>query len=720
MQVNDAVSAARLDTRMTASRSEDGAAGAGVLEQAARSAAPGKVSLPGDALLNMELSNFSFNARVLELAMDARIPLLERVRFVAILGGNLDEFFMTRVAGFKRQVALGNEKTTLDGRTPDEQLRLIAVGSRELIATVYDRALPDLRRDLAEEGIEILGWSGLSPTETAYLLRNYIGELDAVITPVSIAPGAAFPHVRNLRPALLVGNPSPAGNAGTTIVELPGDVPRLIPLPGGRRFIPLEEVLRSNLDRLFEAPPPTGAHLFRVTRSGNLSLEGDEVEDVVGIVAENVAKRPFQPVVRLEVEASMPEETRDWLLDEMRIEARTRLSDLRSEDVYVAPGMLDLKGLDELAVLPIPELRYPRQKRTSPLRKRPSIFAQIRRSEVLVRYPTHSFEKTVERFVFEAAHDPKVESIRITLYRTNRASKIVRLLRRAHRNGKRVIALIEVKASFDERRNIEWARALEAAGIRVLYGPHSLKVHAKIASVARRERDGRRLYSYVGTGNLNAATAAGYTDLGILTANEEIGSELEQLFDAMGGAQAAPHFERLLVAPFNMRRRFLELIERELDHAAAGRGGAMTVKLNGLADREMIAALYRASAAGVQVDLIVRGINALRPRVPGLSDNIRVVALAGRYLEHSRIFRFNNAGDPEHFIGSADWRGRNLSRRVEVVTPVLDPAHTARIDEGLAEDLADPLAWDMQPDGSYTRRGELSAEAVEPTTRSDS
>ncbi|MEX2583866.1 MAG: polyphosphate kinase 1 [Gemmatimonadota bacterium] len=695
---------------MTGSNPDGRVAEIGVLESAADAAKPGEVSLPSDALLNMELSNLAFNDRVLQLAMDPRVPLLERVRFLSILGGNLDEFFMTRVAGFKRQMALGHDKRTLDGRTPEEQLELIGVAARDLLGRAYERALPELQAELADEDIVLLQWADLGDDELTYLDRNYTAELDTVVIPVSVIPGGRFPHVRNLRPALLVQVVDRGGEEPRlVIIELPNDVPRLIPLPGGRRFVPLEEVLVSSLPRLLDRGEIVEAHAFRVTRSGNLGLEGDEIDDVVGAVAINVAKRPFQPVVRLEVAESMPERLTQRLLSELQLEAHSRVSALDESDVYRVPGLIDLHRLEEIAGLPIPELRYPRQKRSSPLRKSPSIFTQIRRSDHLIRFPTDSFERTVERFMSEAASDPDVESICITLYRTNRASKIVRLLRRAHRNGKKVLALIEVKASFDERRNIEWARALEAAGIRVLYGPPTLKVHAKIASVVRKEGDERCLYSYLGTGNLNAATAAAYTDLGLLTADPGLGEELATLFATMAGAAGTPEFESLIVAPFTMRRRFLELIEREIEHAEGGREGAITLKLNGLADREMIAALYRASQAGVEVDLLVRGICSLRPGAPGLSDNIRVVAIAGRYLEHSRIYRFENDGDPEYFIGSADWRGRNLSRRVEVVSPVRDPRHRARLDRIVAHDLANPDGWDMRPDGSYERRSGVPA-----------
>lgn len=680
----------------------DPRSGLAALERAAREAAPAKVDLDPSSLINMELSHLEFQDRVVDLGADPAVPLLERVRFISILGGNLDEFFMTRVAGFKRQIALGNGKKTLDGMKPDDQLRVIDERVRPLLDRVYRQVIPDLLAELQVHGIEILKADQLEAAELKYLKSNYIPQLDAVVTPLRVPKKKAFPHVRNLRPALVV-RLDEEGKDRLTVVEMPGDVPKLVPLPGGRRFVPLEEVMRMSMPRLLDGVDLRGAYLFRVTRSGNLLLDADNPDDLVEAVAETVARRPFQPIVRLEVEEAIPADIRENLLLQMKTEAERRLSVLGEKDVFTVEGLIDLNRFGELAGLPIPELRYPKIRRTVPLKAEPSIFAQLRNRDVLVRFPNNSFERTVEHFLQESATDPAVESICITLYRTNRSSKVVKLLQRAHQNGKAVLAMIEVKASFDERRNIEWARTLEAAGIRVLYGPPTLKVHAKIASVRRREEGGVRTYSYVGTGNLNAATAAAYTDLGVLTADRKIGEELELLFQTMAGDGDHEKYDALIVAPFNMRKRFLSLIEREIEHARTGRGGSMTVKLNGIADREIIADLYRASQAGVKMDLICRGICALRPGIEGVSENIRVFSIVGRYLEHSRIYRFQNAGSPEYFIGSADWRGRNLGRRVEVVAPVVLSGHRKILDRILSDDLSSPNAWELQPDGKYVR-----------------
>jgi polyphosphate kinase len=419
-------------------------------------------------------------------------------------------------------------------------------------------------------------------------------------------------------------------------------------------------------------------------------------------------------VVRLEVDESMPEGMRDMLLRELQFESHDRVATLRDEDLYPVSRLVDLFALHELAELPFEELHYPPLERTPPLDPERSIFDEMNEREVLVRFPHHSFESSVERLLVEAAGDPDVVSIRVTLYRTNKASRVVKLLRKARRAGKEVVALVELKASFDETRNIEWARALESAGIHVVYGPPHLKVHAKLALVVRREADELRRYVYVGTGNLNAATAAAYTDLGLLSTDEALGAEIQEVFNGLTGYSVTADYQHLLVAPFNMRPRFLEMIEREIEHARAGRGGLVRVKINGITDRELIAALYRASEAGVRVEMIVRGICSLRPGVPGISENVSVVSILGRFLEHARIYRFENAGSPEHFIGSADWRPRNLSRRVEVVTPIRAPEHCAVLDSILDADLTNPDGWVLRSDGVYVRRDASGAQGVEP------
>ncbi len=689
---------------MNESDAPDLSPGLELLVRAAEASAPGPVEKGEGRLLNMELSNLAFQNRVVDLAEDPSVPLLECARFLSILGSNLDEFFMTRVAGFQHQIARGNSKKTLDGMTADEQLRVIGVEARVLLDRVYHRTLPDVLARLAEHDVELLRWDSLAAADRRYIQTHYTSQLDAIISPIFVAEDGPLPHIRNLRPALIVGLGAAEG-ARYAIIELPNDVPRLVPLPGGRRFVPLEDVIRGSLTHLLDNRAIEGSFLFRVTRSGNLHLDSDNLEDLVEAVAETVARRPYQPAVRLEIDDATPHDLADFLLRQFQDEAQKRMSHLDASDVYRVNGLIDLNRLVQIASLPLPDLKYPRKRRSNPLRQDVRIMDQLRDGDVLLRFPRNRFEATVEQFIQEAATDPAVESIAITLYRTSKSSRIVKLLRRAHRNGKKVVVMIEVKASFDESRNIEWARTLEAAGIRVRYGPATLKVHAKIASVLRREPEGPRLYSYIGTGNLNASTAAAYTDIGLLTAHPALGQEIADLFRTMSGEGARSEYDHIIVAPFNMRRRFLELIDREKRHAEAGRGGGMSIKLNGIADREIIAALYSASNAGVKIDLNVRGICALRPGVPGLSENIRVISIVGRFLEHSRIYRFNNAGNPEFFIGSADWRGRNLSRRVEVVTPVFDPRHRQTLDRILEYEFNRATSWELQADGSYIRPG---------------
>jgi polyphosphate kinase len=444
------------------------------------------------------------------------------------------------------------------------------------------------------------------------------------------------------------------------------------------------------------------AHTFRVTRSAHMDLGGEPL-DILQAVEEEVSRRPFQEVVRLEVEHAMPPRMRHHLLREFQYELEDQLSTPGEQDVYTAGRLVDLASLKELADLDLPSLRYPPLQHTSPLDETRSVFEQVSEQDRLFHFPQHDFERTVQRFFDEAADDPAVVSVRATLYRTSSDSGVIAALRRARAHGKEVAVLVELKASFDERRNIEWARGLQQDGIRVVFSPIRFKVHAKIALVVRREGSDLRRYAYVGTGNLNAATARSYVDLGLLTCRPELGREVGAVFNLLTGYSATSGISQLMVAPFDMRRRLLSLIERETDHARAGRPARIRVQVNGLADRRLIGALYRASAAGVQVQLMVREICTLRPGMPGVSDNISVVSVVGRLLQHARVFHFGNGGADEYYIGSADWRPRNLTERVEVVTPVMDPAHHAALDGLLSATLNDPGAWRLDADGSYGR-----------------
>ena len=671
--------------------------------------AEGAEELPPGSMLNMELSVLAFNRRVLGLAEDERVPLLERVRFVSIFGANMDEFFRVRVAGFKRQVALGSTKATIDGATPQEQLDAIGVRARRLLDRAYALLAASILPELAEHGIRVVHLDDLSRTELEMVRGFWTHDVHPLVMPLTAGPGHPFPHVRNLRPALaaLLRDPR-TGERRLGMVELPDGLPRFVRLPESRRFIPLEEVIRASFAALYPGMEVEPAHTFRVTRSAELHLDRTQVEDLLHAVEEQVRKRRFRPVVRLEVERAMPAPVRTMLLRELQYEVPGQVAALGVEDVYPVDGLVDLRALRELGDVDAPaELSYPpAEPPREPLNPDRSIFEQLRESPLLVSFPYDSFRGTVERLVIDAAEDPDVLSIKLALYRTNSRSNIVEALSRAAAQGKQVVALVELTARFDELSNIQWARHLRSFGIHVIYGMPGLKVHAKIALIVRREPAGIRRYAYIGTGNLNASTAGFYTDLGLMSADPALGAELNEVFNSLTGGVLRDDYQQLLVAPTTMRSRFVEMIEREAEHARGGGEGWITAKFNGLADREIISALYRASRDGVRMDLLVRGICSLRPGVAGLSENIRVYSALGRYLEHERIFRFANGGDPEYYIGSADWRTRNLSRRVEVAVPIVDPGHRARLDSILEADLARPDLWELGADGTYYQRPE--------------
>jgi polyphosphate kinase len=666
------------------------------------------VGLVAGTLLNMELSLLAFNRRVMALAADPRVPLLERLRFLAIFGGNLDEFFRVRVAGFQRQLAEGSRKRALDGVTPRQQLDAIGARVRLLVQQAY-RLLGDaILPDLGARGIRVLALRDVPEAEREALRARCAAEIRPLLAPLSAGPGHPFPQVRNLRPALVARLRAPGGARRLGIVELPDGVPRFLPLEDGRSFVPLEELVRDVFPALYPGVEVEEPRVFRATRSAELHLDPEGVHDLLNAVEEQVRRRRFRPVVRLEVEAGTPPALRRALLAELRHEAPRRPSPLGEEDVYEVDGPVDLGGLRELvqaAGEAEPDLLYPPAPAPgAPLDAGRPVWEQLREREVLVAFPEDAFADSVERLIVDAADDPDVAVIKLALYRTNPRSRIVEALTRAAAGGKQVFALVELTARFDEIHNIRWARYLRAHGIHVVYGLPGLKVHAKIALVVRREAGGVRRYGYVGTGNLNASTAALYTDLGVLTADAEILDEVNAVFDVLTGAAPGREFRVLMVAPSTMRRRFLELVARE---AARGAAGRITAKVNGLADREVISALYAASRAGARIELVVRGICALRPGVPGLSETVRVFSALGRYLEHARIFRFGDGDGAEYWIGSGDWRTRNLSRRIEVAVPVRDPEQGARLDAILARDLGRDDLWELGADGTYYQRPRL-------------
>ena len=652
--------------------------------------------------LNRELSWLDFNARVLAQAEDERVPLLERAKFLAIFAQNLDEFFQVRVAGLKDQVAAGLTATTPDGRTPAQQLLEI----RDVVDALTRRCehifLDQVAPALSAEGITFSSWDELDEDDRKYLVEVFEDHIFPVLTPLAVDPGHPFPYISDLslNLAVLVRNPL-TGESRFARVKVPSLLPRFVVMPDGERFVPLEQVIAEHLELLFPGMVVDGHEPFRVTRNADLTLEEEEADDLLAAVEMELRRRRFGGAVRLEISAAMSPDTRALLISEL---------DLDEEDVYEHVGPLDLSGLWTVHALDRPDLKdTPWVAVTEPRLASPddepiNLFEELKKGDVLVHHPYSSFTSSVEEFIRQASIDPQVQAIKLTLYRTSGDSPIIGSLIRAAERGKQVAALVELKARFDEQANIVWARRLEEAGVHVVYGLVGLKIHTKTALVVREEADGMHRYCHVGTGNYNSKTARLYEDLGLLSADPQLGSDLTQLFNFLTGYGRNVQYHRLLVAPTALRSGIADLIRNEM---AAPGGGRIVFKLNSLADAEMIDLLYEASQAGVQIDLIVRGICCLVPGVPGLSENIRVRSIVGRYLEHSRIYRFaNGAGPsrPRHYIGSADLMPRNLDRRVEALVPVLDPGLQARLEEVLHLALTDDrLAWSLGPDGRWTR-----------------
>jgi polyphosphate kinase len=658
--------------------------------------------------LNRELSWLEFNARVLALAGDAALPLLERLKFVAIFAQNLDEFFQVRVSGLQEQVEAGVTKRSPDGRTPAEQLEGIRERAQELSDTAAELFASELVPALEKERIKIVrSVEALDPADLAYLEQEFDQHIFPVLTPLSVDPAHPFPYISNLslNLAAMVRDPM-TGVRRFARVKVPPLLPRFVPLPDGERFVPLETVIAAHLDRLFPGMELVAHYSFRLTRDADLEVEEDEAEDLLEAVRSVLRRRRrgANPV-RLEVDETMSAEVLELLRREL---------DLEESEVVVTPGMLDLGGLWSLVGLDRPELKQEpwvpvTQPRLTNGEAPPDLFGVLRAGDVLVHHPYDSFTSSVEAFVEQAAHDPAVLAIKQTMYRTSaQESPIIRALIRAAELGKQVVALVELKARFDEEANITYARELEQAGVHVVHGVVGLKTHAKISLVVRREAGGVRRYAHVGTGNYNPVTAKLYEDIGLLTADPEIGADLTDLFNLLTGYSRQRDYRTLLVAPHYLRPQMIELIRGQ------GRpGGRIVLKMNALVDPDMIDALYEASEAGAEIDLIVRSICCLRPGVPGQSERIRVRSLVGRYLEHSRIFRFGEHDEVTHYIGSADLMQRNLDRRVEALVPVDDPALAARLDqilEVLMQD--DTLAWTLGADGTWTKiRGERGIDA---------
>lgn len=667
----------------------------------ARTAAtPARTISTAGGLLNTELGELAFQERVLALAADPATPLLERVGFLAIVGSNLDEFYMTRVAGFQHQHASGSVKRTMDGLSAAEQLHLISAHARRVIGRAYAIWRDALLPELAEHGVEVVGREVLDDETLVRLARPLS------LSPARLPPDGT-PELRragNHQPLLLAeARDAASGEPVLLFAALPARAPGLVRVGDTRRFVRLEVVAGAALEAALPELRLGGVWLARLTRSARLGVELASANEMAAAVEEAARRRHEQPVVRAELQHGAPGAVRGALLRGLTAAQPPEGAALTEADVFDVHGPLALTSLRAVAALDEPALRYPPLLRRDPFPAGTPLWPLLREADRLVRYPDEAFDATLERLLDEAADDDAVASVMLTLYRAGDGAGILTRLQRARAAGARVLAVVEPRASFHEQQNLRLAQRLRDAGVEVRFGPSRYKVHAKLVQVVRREDGGERAYTWIGTGNFNPASAASYTDLALLTADPTLGAEVRALFEWMAGAEEPAGVEALLAAPVNLRERFHALVEREIRHARDGAGGLIRAKMNGLADRDMVALLQRASGAGVRIDLVVRGICALRPGVPGLTEHVRVASRLGRFLEHTRIFHFENAGEPEYYIGSSDWRGRNLGRRVEVVAPVRDPQHRAALDAQLTAELADPAAWELRADGTYVR-----------------
>ncbi len=665
--------------------------------------------LPDHRYLDRELSWLAFNQRVLELAEDPSLPELERANFLAIFASNLDEFFMVRVAGLKRRIMTGLAVPTNIGRSPVDALADISREAHDLQLR-HAAAWTDLVRPaLADAGIEITDWSELTEEERSALSDYFGAQVFPVLMPLAVDPAHPFPYISglSLNLAIRIRN-ARTGRQEFARLKVPPMLPRFVEVPGHgeiKRFLRLEELIANHLGDLFPGMEVLDHHAFRLTRNEDVEIEEDESENLIQALEAELLRRRFGPPIRLEITDDMDEVTMDLLVREL---------DITDLEVYRLPGLLDLRGLFDLSRIDRPDLRYPPHLPTTAVAFQPTgsnsradIFKAIRKSDVLVHHPYESFTTSVQAFLEQAARDPHVLAIKQTLYRTSGDSPIVQALIDAAESGKQVLALVEVKARFDEANNIVWARKLEKAGVHVVYGLVGLKTHCKLALVIREEDGKLQHYSHVGTGNYNPKTSRIYEDFGLFTADAQVGKDLTRLFNELSGYAIEKKFKRLLVAPLHLRKGLVRQIDAERKNAEAGKPAHIRIKVNSMVDEEIIDALYRASAAGVKVEVWVRGICSLRTDLDGISDNITVRSILGRYLEHSRIFAFENDGDPQVYIGSADMMHRNLDRRVEALVRVSDPAHLKELlsffdlamDEGTT-------SWHLGADGVWTRHAE--------------
>ncbi|CAN5215626.1 RNA degradosome polyphosphate kinase [soil metagenome] len=664
-------------------------------------------SLPGDRFLDRELSWLAFNQRVLELAEDDSLPLLERANFLAIFATNLDEFFMVRVAGLKRRIATGLAVPTNVGRAPADVLADISSKAHELQLR-HARVFHDsVKPALSEARIYIEAWSDLDDADRTRIDEIFSNQIFPVLMPLAVDPAHPFPYISglSLNLSIRVRNPK-TDRVEFARLKMPQNLARFVKLPddgsGKLRFIPLEDLISNHLDELFPGMEILEHHEFRVTRNEDVEIEEDDTESIIQALEKELLRRRFGPPIRLEISDDMDDVTLGLLMQEL---------DITEQEVYRLPAPLDLGGLFELQRIDQPKLKYPKRVPTTSVSllpsdptEKPDIFASMRRGDILLHHPYESFATSVQTFLEQAAADPNVLAIKQTLYRTSGDSPIVEALIDAAEAGKAVLALVEIKARFDEQNNISWARKLEKAGVHVVYGLVGLKTHCKLALVIRQEGSGLRHYSHIGTGNYNPKTSRIYEDLGLLTADDQVGKDLTRLFNELSGYAIEKKFKRLLVAPLHLRKGLVKRIQTETDNARAGKASGIRIKVNSMVDEQIIDSLYKASQAGVPVDVVVRGICSLKPGVAGLSETIRVRSILGRYLEHSRIFSFANDGDPHVFIGSADMMHRNLDRRVEALVRLTRPEHLAELEQFLDASMSeDTSSWWLEPDGAWNR-----------------
>ena len=659
--------------------------------------------LPQGRFLDRELSWLEFNQRVLELAEDKSLPLLERVHFLSIFASNLDEFFMVRVASLKRRIATGIAVQSASGLSPQEVLQRISDRTRDLQSRHAELFATEISQELRINGIDVVQWSTLSEPEHDALHEYFTNQVFPVLTPLAVDPAHPFPYISGLSLNLAVALRNPKTDSEHFArVKVPSLLPRFVLVPGSESsYVPLEEIMGQFLGELFPGMEVTQHHIFRVTRNEDLEVDEDEGENLLVQLEKELLRRRFGPPVRLEVAEDIDSQILSLLQREL---------DISTTDVYHLPEPLDLRGLTAIAFLRRPELRFePHSITTNPYLEADEdeaadIFAALREREVLVHHPYESFATSTQAFLEQAAEDPQVLAIKQTLYRTSGDSPIVDALIDAAEAGKQVLALVEIKARFDEKNNIGWARKLEASGVHVVYGIVGLKTHCKLSLVIRQEGDQLRRYCHIGTGNYNPKTARYYEDFGLLTSRESVGEDLTQLFNQLSGFSTEPGYSSILTSPVGVREGLVERIQREITNKENGKPAKIRMKLNSLVDEQIIDQLYFASIAGVPIEILVRGMCALKPGIEGLSENIKVVSVLGRYLEHSRVFFFENAGDPDVFIGSADMMHRNLDRRVESLVQITQTDQIKELNDLLELAVSGTVAiWELESSGIWRR-----------------